>query len=91
MKFFHPNCIVRAADIIACVTDALDAQDVLEAEAARGLPRVLNVGLLLRIVGRPGRFKAFEQALAELDRQRDRLWLARRIDIAQAFDAACPA
>ena len=29
--------------------------------------------------------------LAELDRRRDRLWLARRVDIAQAFDAACPA
>ena len=68
-----------------------DTLDVLEAEAARGLPRVLNVGLHLCIAGRPGRFKAFEQVLTELDCRRDRLWLARRIDIAQAFDAASPA
>ena len=88
MKFFHPNCFVRAADMIDYVTDALD---VLEAKTARSLPRVLNVGFHLRIAGRPGRFKAFEQVLAELDRRRDRLWLARRIDIAQAFDAASPA
>lgn len=88
MKFFHPNGFVRAQDMVDYVTDALD---VLEAEAARGLPRLLNIGFHLRIVGRPGRFKAFEQILAELDRRRDRLWLARRIDIAEAFDKACPA
>lgn len=87
MKFFHPNGFVRAQDMVDYVTDALD---VLEAEAARGLPRLLNIGFHLRIVGRPGRFKAFEQILAELDRRRDRLWLARRIDIAEAFGRACP-
>ncbi len=74
--------------MIDYVTDTLD---VLKAEAACGLPHVLNVGFHLRIVGRTGRFKAFEQVLTELDRRRDLLWLARRIDIAQAFDAACPA
>jgi peptidoglycan/xylan/chitin deacetylase (PgdA/CDA1 family) len=88
MKFFHPNGFVRAQDMVDYVTDALD---VLEAEAARGLPRLLNIGFHLRIVGRPGRFKAFEHILAELDRRRDRLWLARRIDIAEAFAKACPA
>ncbi|MBF9050422.1 polysaccharide deacetylase family protein [Roseobacter sp. HKCCD9010] len=88
MKFFHPNGFVRASDMVDYVTDALD---VLEAEAARGMPRLLNIGFHLRIVGRPGRFKAFEQVLAELDRRRDRLWLARRIEIAEVFDWACPA
>jgi peptidoglycan/xylan/chitin deacetylase (PgdA/CDA1 family) len=87
MKFFHPNGFVRASEMVAYVTDALD---VLEAEAARGLPRLLNIGFHLRIVGRPGRFKAFEGVLAELDRRRDRLWLARRGEIARAFAAACP-
>jgi peptidoglycan/xylan/chitin deacetylase (PgdA/CDA1 family) len=85
MKFFHPNGFVRAREMVHYVVDALD---VLEAEAARGLPRLLNIGFHLRIVGRPGRFKAFEGVLAELDRRRDRLWVARRIDIATAFAAA---
>ena len=88
MKFFHPNGFVRAAEMVEYVADALD---VLEREAARGLPRLINIGFHLRIVGRPGRFKAFEGILAELDRRRERLWLARRIDIARAFEAACPA
>ncbi|MDG4650176.1 polysaccharide deacetylase family protein [Roseibacterium sp. SDUM158017] len=88
MKFFHPNGFVRASEMVDYVADALD---VLEAEAARGLPRLLNIGFHLRIAGRPGRFKAFERILAELDRRRDRICLARRIDIAEAFDAAFPA
>jgi peptidoglycan/xylan/chitin deacetylase (PgdA/CDA1 family) len=87
MKFFHPNGFVRASEMVDYVIDALD---VLEAEAARGLPRLLNIGFHLRIVGRPGRFKAFEGVLAELSRRRDRLWIARRIDIARAFAQAVP-
>ena len=84
LKRFQPNRYPFL--MIDYVTDALD---VLEAEADRGLSRLLNIGFHLRIVGRPGRFKAFEQILAELDRRRERLWLARRIDIAKAFDKAC--
>ncbi|MFN3614764.1 MAG: polysaccharide deacetylase, partial [Rubrimonas sp.] len=87
MKFFHPNGFVRAREMVEYVADALDT---LEAEAARGLPRLLNIGFHLRIVGRPGRFAAFEGVLAELARRRDRLWIARRADIALAFDRAVP-
>ncbi|MEM8852941.1 MAG: polysaccharide deacetylase family protein [Pseudomonadota bacterium] len=87
MKFFHPNGFVGAGEMVRYVADALD---VLEEEAARGLPRLLNIGFHLRIVGRPGRFKAFEGVLAELNRRRNRLWLARRIDIAEAFTQALP-
>ncbi|MGP1397261.1 MAG: polysaccharide deacetylase family protein [Inquilinaceae bacterium] len=82
MKFFHPNGFVRASDMVEYVADALD---VLEAEGGRGLPRLLNIGFHLRIVGRPGRFKAFDGILAELARRRSNLWIARRIDIARAF------
>ncbi|MEM6738572.1 MAG: polysaccharide deacetylase family protein [Pseudomonadota bacterium] len=85
MKFFHPNGFVRAAEMVEYVTDALD---VLDREARAGLPRLLNIGFHLRIAGRPGRFKAFEGVLAELARRRERLWIARRIDIARAFAEA---
>ena len=50
-----------------------------------GLPRLLNIGFHLRIVGRPARFPAFDRILADLARRRDRIWIARRIDIAKAF------
>ena len=87
MKFFHPNGFVRAREMVDYVSDALD---VLQAEADEGLPRLLNIGFHLRIVGRPGRFRAFEGVLAELARRRDDLWIARRIDIARAFARAVP-
>lgn len=86
MKFFHPNGFVRASEMVEYVADALD---VLEAEAARGLPRLLNIGFHLRIVGRPGRFKAFTGVLDEIDRRRDRLFVATRAEIARAFEQAC--
>lgn len=87
MKFFHPNGFVRARDMVEYVADALD---VLEAEAARGLPRLLNIGFHLRIVGRPGRFKAFTGVLDALHGRRDRLWIATREDIARAFARSGP-
>ncbi len=82
MKFFHPNGFVRAQDMLDYVIDALD---VLEAEAARGRTRLLNIGFHLRIVGRPGRFKAFDGVLAELAARRERLWTATREEIARAW------
>lgn len=87
MKFFQPNGFVRAAEMVEYVVDALN---VLEAEAAQGVPRLMNIGFHLRIVGRPGRFKAFEGILSELARRRERLWIARRLDIGQAFTEAVP-
>ncbi|PZO00396.1 MAG: polysaccharide deacetylase [Hyphomicrobiales bacterium] len=87
MKFFHPNGFVRASEMVEYVTDALD---VLEAEAARGLPRLLNLGFHLRIVGRPARFAAFRDILNLLAARRDRLWIASRAEIARAFIAAVP-
>lgn len=85
MKFFHPNGFVRAGEMVEYVTDALD---VLEAEAARGHTRLLNIGFHLRIVGRPGRFRAFEDILAGLAARRDRIWIAPRAEIARAWIAA---
>ena len=88
MKFFHPNGFVKSREMVEYVADALD---VLLAEAERGLPRMLNIGFHLRIAGRPARFKAFTGVLEMLARQRSRIWIARRIDIAQAFAACVPA
>ena len=82
MKFFHPNGFVRAAEFVEYVADALE---VMLAEAERGKSGLLNIGLHLRICGRPARFRAVEQILDLLDRHRERVWLARRIDIATHF------
>ena len=88
MKFFHPNGFVRASDMVDYVTDALD---VLESEAAKGQPRLLNIGFHLRIVGRPARFAAFRNILQLLTSRRERIWIAQRAVIARAFSDAVSA
>ena len=87
MKFFHPNGFVRAAEMVEYVRDALDT---LEAEAAGGEARLLNLGFHLRICGRPARFPAFRETLRLLAERRDRLWIATRADVARAFVVQVP-
>jgi len=85
MKFFHPNGFVCADEMVAYVRDAID---VLLQEGEAGYPKLLNIGFHLRIAGRPGRFAAFKRIL---DGFGDRIWVARRIDIARAWKQQFPA
>lgn len=88
MKFFHPNGFVRAREMVEYVEDALD---VLLDEGRQGQTRLLNIGFHLRITGRPARFGAFRDILVLLARHEGAIWLARRADIARAFQAVVPA
>ncbi len=47
-------------------------------------PRMMSVGLHLRIVGRPGRIGAFEEFLKHVKRHED-VWITYRKEIAQEF------
>lgn len=87
-KFTHANGFVNASDMVEYVEDALET---LLAEAARGRPRLFNIGYHLRICGRPGRFPAFERVMARLAGLGGRVWVARRDAIARAWIAAGPA
>ena len=57
--------------------------EMLIEEGIRGRPRILNVGLHPRIIGRPGRSWALRGLLEHLQSLGSRVWLARRIDIAR--------
>lgn len=87
MKFFHPNGFAEPDQFVRYVSSALD---VLLAEAQRGLPRLLNIGFHLRIIGRPARFAAFERILSLIAAHRSDLWIATRAEIAQSFAEAVP-
>ncbi|HEX8164513.1 MAG TPA: allantoinase PuuE [Beijerinckiaceae bacterium] len=58
-----------------------DSFDVLYAEGERA-PKMLSVGLHCRLVGRPGRAAALARFL-DYVAGHDRVWIARRIDIAR--------
>ena len=65
-----------------------DSFDVLYQEGETA-PKMMSVGLHCRLVGRPGRAAALARFLDHVQRH-DRVWLARRIDIARHWIATHP-
>ena len=82
MRFFNNGGFVFAEDFARYCCDAFDR---LYEEAAAA-PRMLSVGLHLRIIGRPARIAGFEQFLQHAA-NRPGIWFARRDDIAHAWRA----
>ncbi len=64
--------------------------EVLLEEGERGGPKMLNVGLHLRIIGRPGRLWAIQKFIEYLESLGDRVWVARRLDIARHWLSTHP-
>lgn len=64
--------------------------DQLYSEGEAGFPKMMSLGLHLRIIGRPGRIWALEAFLRHV-RGRPRVWIATRRQIAQHFAAVSPA
>src|SRR5207249_1422888 len=65
-----------------------DAFDVLYAEGAEH-PKMMSVGLHMRLAGRPGRLAALARFLDHVA-QHDRVWMCRRVDIARHWVAHHP-
>lgn len=62
-----------------------DSFDVLYAEgdpAGQNAPKMLSIGMHCRLLGRPGRFRALQRFL-DYVQAHDKVWICRRIDIAQ--------
>jgi peptidoglycan/xylan/chitin deacetylase (PgdA/CDA1 family) len=62
---------------------------VLYAEGEAGAPKMMSVGLHCRLAGRPGRVAALERFIDHV-RTRDRVWIARRVDIAEHWVRTFP-
>ncbi len=65
-----------------------DAFDVHYAEGDER-PSMMSVGMHCRLLGRPGRMRALQRFLDHVQ-QHDRVWIARRIDIARHWKATHP-
>jgi len=65
-----------------------DAFDVLYREGERA-PKMMSVGLHLRLVGRPGRFAGLQRFLDHVQRHDD-VWVCRRMDIARHWRRVHP-
>lgn len=67
----------------------IDAFDWLMREA-RTAPKMMSIGLHLRIIGRPARMRGLEMLLEHVARQGAAVWPARRMDIARHWIARGP-
>ncbi|CZT35852.1 allantoinase PuuE [Rhizobium sp. 9140] len=63
-----------------------DTFDVLYEEGAEGSPKMMNIGLHCRLVGRPGRAAALAR-FVDYVLSKDKVWIAKRIDIAHHWHA----
>ena len=63
---------------------ATDTFDWLYQEGTAGEPKIMSLGLHLRVIGRPGRIGAFEAFLKHV-RARQGVWVATRLEMARSF------
>ncbi|MCM2130754.1 allantoinase PuuE [Larsenimonas rhizosphaerae] len=66
-----------------------DAFDVLYEEGKQH-PKMLSIGLHSRLIGRPGRFRGLQRFMDHVAAH-DRVWITRRIDIAEHWKTHHPA
>lgn len=85
MRFFQSYAFVRAADFAEYVNDAFDR---LWREAA-DVPRMMSIGLHLRIIGRAGRIGGLEAVVKHI-KSHSNVWFARRDAIARHWIENCP-
>jgi allantoinase len=90
MRFSSAQGFAHGDDFFTYLKDAFD---VLYAEGdpvGLNRPKMLNVGMHCRLLGRPGRMKSLQKFL-DWVQSHDHVWVARRIDIARHWRATHPA
>jgi putative urate catabolism protein len=78
MRFALPQGFSHGDPFLAYLRDAFDVHYQEGGER----PSILSIGMHCRLLGRPGRFRALQRFLDYIE-QHDRVWVARRVDIAR--------
>lgn len=85
MRFALPQGFSHGDPFFAYLRDAFDVHYAEGAER----PTMMSIGMHCRLLGRPGRFRALQRFL-DYVQQHDRVWVARRVDIARHWKQAHP-
>jgi allantoinase len=89
MRFSSAQGFAQGDDFFTYLKDSFD---VLYAEGdpqGRNAPKMLNVGMHCRLLGRPGRLRALQRFL-DYVQSHDQVWICRRIDIANHWASTHP-
>ena len=89
MRFSSAQGFAQGDDFFTYLRDAFD---VLYAEGdpdGANTPRMLSIGMHCRLLGRPGRMRGLQRFLDHVQRH-SKVWICRRLDIAQHWKQAHP-
>lgn len=86
MRFATPQGFNSGDQFFSYLKDSFDA---LYAEGAAGSPKMMSIGLHCRLIGRPGRVMALARFI-EYVQSHDKVWIARRVDIAEHWAKTHP-
>ena len=85
MRFALPQGFAQGDDFFTYLRDAFDVHWAEGDER----PSMMSIGMHCRLLGRPGRMRALQRFLDHVAAH-DRVWIARRIDIARHWKAVHP-
>jgi len=85
MRFALPQGFSQGDDFFTYLRDAFDLHYAEGAER----PSMMSIGMHCRLLGRPGRMRALQRFLDHVQ-SHDRVWIARRIEIAQHWRRVHP-
>lgn len=89
MRFSSPQGFAQGDD---CFIYLRDAFDVLYAEGdpqGTDRPKMMNIGMHCRLLGRPARMKSLQRFLDHVQ-SHDKVWICRRLDIARHWKGTHP-
>ena len=90
MRFALPQGYSHADPFYQYLKDTFDALYAEGDPAGDNAPKMMSIGMHCRLLGRPGRITALQRFLDHIA-QHDKVWVARRIDIARHWAQRFPA
>jgi putative urate catabolism protein len=89
MRFALPQGYSHADPFFQYMKDTFDALYAEGDPSGDNAPKMMNIGMHCRLLGRPGRITALQRFLDHIQ-SHDHVWVARRIDIARHWKSVHP-
>jgi allantoinase len=89
MRFALPQGYSHADPFFRYMKDTFDALYAEGDPSGDNAPKMMSIGMHCRLLGRPGRITALQRFLDHIQ-SHDKVWVARRIDIARHWKATHP-
>ena len=89
MRFALPQGYSHADPFFQYMKDTFDTLYAEGDPNGQNAPKMMSIGMHCRLLGRPGRITALQRFLDHIE-SHDKVWVARRIDIARHWKATHP-